>query len=185
MSDAQEKTAAAAPGAPPAAAAAKGPALPVLAAAVALALGAGGALGALALAPLVTGPRAAAPAHAEEDDAEGEHAAPKKGKHGEEARLPVHRLDNLIVNPAGSQGQRFLMTTVAIEVASEKDLERLRLRDLQLRDEVVAVLGRETLESLTAPGGRDSLRDRLAAAVRPFVSKRARPRVYLPQFVVQ
>jgi flagellar basal body-associated protein FliL len=178
---------AAAPAAPgaataPAAAAAgsRGPALPLLIAVIVGALGAGGAVGALVVAPRIPqGPPAAA--------AEGAHGGGEKGgkgKHGE-AKTPMHKIESIIVNPTGSLGQRFLMASVAIELPTEKDVEALRQRDVQVRDAVVATLERETLASLTAPGARDSLRARLARSIRPFVRAGVEPHVYLPQFVVQ
>ena len=72
-------------------------------------------------------------------------------------------LDNIIVNPAGSQGQRFLMCSVAIESDDPKALDLLREHEIELRDRVITMLAKQTLDRLTAESARDSLRGELLA----------------------
>jgi flagellar FliL protein len=93
-------------------------------------------------------------------------------------------LQNIVVNPAGSDGMRFLMVSVAVEVPAQALAERLREHQVRVRDVVVSVLERQTLESLTQPGARDRVKVDLADAIAPFVEGK-RPTVYLPQFVIQ
>jgi flagellar FliL protein len=95
-----------------------------------------------------------------------------------------YQLENVVVNPAGSEGLRFLMVTVALELRDAKALTRMGEQEVRVRDAVVAVLERQSLEMLTGPGARDSLRSRLMAAVAPLADG-ALLRVYLPQFVIQ
>jgi flagellar FliL protein len=139
----------------------------------------GGVAGTFLVAPRVVAGRAAAKPAAHEKESRGEQAGEDKKK------IPVFRLENLIVNPADSQGTRFLMATIAFEVDDEKTGERLREREVQVRDVVMSALESQTLEMLTRPGARDSLKLRLANAVAPFTGRGKRVRVYLPQFVIQ
>ena len=135
--------------------------------------------------------RSAAPAASAADGPEGEAEAKPakekgKGGHGKEAeKAVVFRLDNLIVNPAGSHGTRFLMASVAVEVPDARVEARLRERDFQVRDAVIAVLERQSLETITAPGGRDSVKARLAETLGPMVGRGVPMHIYLPQFVIQ
>jgi flagellar protein FliL len=189
----QEK--AAAPDAKPEAPKKAGPAIApqqlILVGAVVVALAAGAVAGLLLLGPRFAAMRGAAPAESaaggpdQEKDAE---SAKEKGKggHGKEAeKAVVFRLDNLIVNPAGSHGTRFLMASVAVEVPDAKIEAQLRERDFQVRDAVIAVLERQSLETITAPGGRDSVKARLAETLGPMVGRRVPLHIYLPQFVIQ
>jgi flagellar FliL protein len=104
------------------------------------------------------------------------------GKGGE--RAAMFRLDNIIVNPSDSQGTRFLMVTVAFELADDKQHQRLRDSEIQLRDRVISTLERHTLAELTAPGARDSLKARITRDVTSFVGPGG-AEIYLPQFVIQ
>ena len=149
----------------------------------------GGTLGSLVLAPALIAARHPKPAVAKESadeesssDEDQDHG--KKGKHDGEKKNSVYRIDNVIVNPAGSQGSRFLMASVAFEVRDPKVEARLRERDIQVRDVVTATRESQTLEMLSRPGARDSLRHQLANVVRPLAGG-ARLQVYLPQLVIQ
>ncbi len=144
-----------------------------------VAAGLGIVLGLLVLGPKAVAMRSGAPAAKE---SEGQHGK-KGGKEGE--KTAVFRLDNLIVNPAGSGGTRFLLASVAIEVPDERLQARLRDRDFQVRDAVISVLERETIDEVSSPGARDSIKARIGRVVRPMVGRNVPMQVYLPQFVLQ
>lgn len=146
------------------------------------ALAAGLALGLFVLGPMF-GPK---PASAAKEPAEsGEHGKKdEKGGHGKE-KVPVFRLENVIVNPSGTQGTRFLMTTVAMEVDDSKLGDALRAHELEIRDAVVTTLESRTLEELTRDGARDSLKAAILEQVNHVMGEEVDVRIYLPQFVIQ
>lgn len=117
---------------------------------------------------------------AEAIDAKAEKAGPKPVEAGK-----IVRLDNMIVNPAGSQGTRFLMVSVAYEVSTAEAEKLLHDREVQLRDEVMAVLAQQPLDSLVQATSRDRVKEKLSAIVRPMLPAGAPLQVYLPQFVIQ
>lgn len=188
MSD-PTQPAAKAEAAPPAAK--SGPALPILLGIVVVALAAGVALGTLVLGPrLASSKLTAATAAAKGENGEhgehGEHAKKDgKSKDGKEDKTTVYRIENVIVNPSGSEGSHFLMATVAISLTDSKQEETLKAHEDELRDHVITVLEKQTLESLSAPGARDTLRGRIATALAPIVGSADPARVFLPQFVIQ
>ena len=153
--------------------AASGGKLPIIAAAGALLVGV--AAGMFVIAPRLPG---AAPAAAEAEAGAGE------GKEGEAQKKVLFELQNVIVNPAGSQGQRFIVATVAFEVASEQIRNVLHESETQIRDAVTGVLEKKTVDELLAVGARDSLRSAFAEVVKPYL-KGAKVQVFIPQFLVQ
>jgi flagellar FliL protein len=141
---------------------------------------AAGVGGGFVLAPRLTHPAAKDSAEAEAEPETKEHG---KGEKGEGGR--IFKLENLIVNPAGSEGSRFLMTSVAFEVETEAAEAALKDHDVQVRDLVVSRLESQTMQMLTRPFARDSIKRRLAEAVVPVIGPKAKVKVYLPQFVIQ
>ena len=99
----------------------------------------GGAVGGLVIGPRIVG-AVAGP----------EDAAASEPAHGVHDELPgkFFELENLIVNPAGSRGERFLMVSVAFEVPDDEALNLLHEREIQVRDVVSASLSARTLEEL-------------------------------------
>ena len=154
----------------------------------------GGALGAYGLAPFLTTPAPAAPraavassdAAGEGDDA-GDEFAPEdpQSRKGNTGARTIHMLENLVLNPAQSNGTRFLMVSLAFELKSASASETLTQREAELRDVVLRVLGSKTVDDLARLSARDSLKLELRDSVRTLLPKGTLNRVYLPQYVIQ
>ncbi len=136
----------------------------------------GALLGAFVVAPRFT-------RVAEAKEAPGAEGKAKEKEKGGEAAKSV-KLENIIVNPAGSQGTRFVMTTVVYEVPAA-DEPRLRENEVKVRDAVVDALSALTLDGFTAADSRPRLKATLLQVVRPFVGESTHVAVYVPQFVIQ
>lgn len=132
--------------------------------------------------------------HGEEGAAEGEAGA--EGAGGEHAPAEggggsanLHLVDNLVLNPSGSGGTRFLMLSAAIEFRESAMVDQFKARDAEVRDLVLRVVGARTVEQLSEMSLREQIRkevtDSLAGLIPKKVRKRAITRVYFPQFVIQ
>jgi flagellar protein FliL len=152
-----------------------------LVAALLVSVGGGGALGLKALGPAL-GSRLAASAEASSDTSEGVR---KRGKGSEGEALPLHVVDNLVVNPAGSSGARFLLTSIAIQTEAADDTAMLTARDVEIRDAFIMVLGSKTVEQLSDISERAALSDELLKAVQDLVGPGVVSRIFIPQFVIQ
>ena len=134
----------------------------------------------------VVGPRVAElrsaprPAASEADATEE-----KGGKAGEGSADRYYRLENLVVNPSGSLGSRFLLVTVVFDIPKAEQRARLETRDAEVRDRITSTIASQTLEALGAPRARDSLKVLLAAAVAPLLDAGTAVRVFFPQYVIQ
>ncbi|MDX2057830.1 MAG: flagellar basal body-associated FliL family protein [Gemmatimonadales bacterium] len=167
----------------------KGPNKLLLPLIVLLMTAAGGAVGMMVVAPtLVAREHKAAGLEAEPaEGGEGGEEHGGGGEHGEGGgeKGPMFKIDNLIVNPAGSQGSRFLMVSVAVETPDAKLEEHLRAREAQIRDVVIAMIETLTMDNLSQPGIRDSLKTVLSDTISTIAGSKAKLRVFLPQFVIQ
>ena len=166
------------------------PKMPVLMGMVAVGAVVGSAVGVAFLGPMVAAKSGKTlPVAAAHDSAgsEGEHAAPAEGGEGGEGATaaPVHLLDNLVLNPAGSNGSRFLLLSVAIEANAAATVEIFKSRDAELRDIVLTALGTKTVDELTDMARRDAFKADLTKSIDEHFGKKAVKRLYFPQFVVQ
>ena len=107
------------------------------------------------------------------------------GGHGEEESSAVHVVDNLVVNPAESEGTRFLLTSIAIQVHSPDDSDLISARDVELRDALIMILGAKTVDDLTDITLRNGIVDEIFGAVEEMVGPDIVKRVLIPQFVIQ
>lgn len=166
---------------------------------IAVGLAVGGGTGAAVIGPMVAKkmgkavqPAAhadSASASAEGASAEGEGAgkAGKEGEKGKEgsAAAAMHVLENLVLNPAGSGGSRFLLLSVAIEAGSSKANDDFTARDAELRDIILTSLGGKTVDELVDMTARERIKVEVQGAVNARFGKNAVKRLYFPQFVVQ
>lgn len=177
--------------------------LPV-AIAVSLGLLAGGGAGAFAagsLLPKPVGDDAAASApqpaaeaggapHGEgaagEEGVDGEHGSPADSGAGPgPAGGATYLMENLVLNPAGTGGTRFLMVSVAFGVKDAAASDAMKARDFEVRDALLGVLGTKTVAQLANIAVRDSLKTELRQQVGGLFPKGTVQRVYFPQFVIQ
>ena len=115
-----------------------------------------------------------------------DRAANGGGGHGGEGEpAALHVVDNLVVNPAGSGGGRFLLTSIALEAVSPEERAVLAARDVELRDAMILVLGSKTVMELHDISRRSSIAGELLEAVERVVGDHVVSRLFIPQFVIQ
>jgi flagellar protein FliL len=166
--------------------------------------GAGGFLGAKVVGPRLTAGfsdvitaddvalhGAKKPVHAadstdDEASAEGE-TAKGGGEHaGEATAPPIYTISDLVLNPAGSGGTRFLMLSVAFDMKDSAGVEALKQRDAEIKDAVLALVGSKTVDQLAEVSAREPLKVEIRDLVGRLTKKpKAIKRVSFPQFVIQ
>ena len=107
------------------------------------------------------------------------------GGHGGGAAPTLHILDNLVVNPAGSEGTRYLLISVAIEPEDPSLVEELAAMDVALRHGLLSFLGSKTVRELSDISSREALVEEMKASLSHEVGEDLIHRIYLPQYVIQ
>jgi flagellar FliL protein len=116
-------------------------------------------------------PSQASVADAAEADAEG------KGE--------IVRFENIIVNPSGTMGSRYLSTTVGLEVMSEESREAVREAEPMIKDALITYLSSRTIEELTDPATRELMRETIRQRVNPVIAPQQVRAIYFLDFVLQ
>jgi flagellar FliL protein len=154
----------------------------------------GVAAGLFAVGPMVakrSGYVVTAAADSAHGEATGEKAAGDHGAapEGGETASSVHLIDNMVLNPAGSGGTRFVMLAAAVEFGDAKYVDAMKARDAEARDVVLRVVGARAVEQLAEMSFRDVLRKELADSLSVLFPKAERAhaikRIFFPQFVIQ
>jgi len=136
----------------------------------------GAAAGFLGIGPIVAKNKAA--------PAKVEAKSGSKGE-GEKSGGAVWPIENLVLNPAGSNGSRFLMVNATFELKDEASKEAAKDKEAEARDIILALLGKKTLDQLSDIGQRDQIKKEVLAAVAPIFPKGVVTKVFFPQFVIQ
>ncbi len=97
----------------------------------------------------------------------------------------THAIENLVLNPAGSGGTRFLMVTATFELKDASIDQMMKDHEAEVRDHILALLGKKTVDQLTNIMEREAIKSEVLDAVRPLFPKGAVLKVFFPQFVTQ
>jgi flagellar protein FliL len=162
--------------------AAKGKRLPLV-----IALTIGLTIGALA-GSLVVGPLVAEGDTTEctcEEEAGGHAEEGAVDSHGNPIAKPTYNVENLVLNPAGSGGTRYLVLSVAFNVRDSTTVTKMKDRDSELRDILLKVLGAKTVPELSDMNVRPALKAEVRAQAGRLFGEKTITDVFFPQFVIQ
>jgi flagellar protein FliL len=112
-------------------------------------------------------------------------AAETQKKAKAEAPGEVVAVSDLIVNPAGTGGRRYLKVAAAIEVHDPKVAKDLELRKAQVRDLLIRDLSARTLDELTDPVAKEETRATLVDELNEIVGAGKVSGLYFTEYVVQ
>jgi len=126
---------------------------------------------------------------AQEADAVEEPAAETEEVHAEGESVAgvgsITPIEDIVVNPAGSGGTRYLCTTVALESTESMVADEVAEREPQIRDTLIEILSKRTVEDLSTLSVREELRGEIKIAVNDLLVSGEVVGVYLSNFVLQ
>jgi len=96
-----------------------------------------------------------------------------------------YEVENMIINPAQSQGSRYLMINVGFESDQETVLTELEEKEVVVRDRVIKMLGEFTVPELSDIDRRAFLKDTLLSSVNAVLKDGEVRRLYFTQYVLQ
>ncbi len=127
-------------------------------------------------------------AHAEqvkEHGDEGEEAEAEEAEEEEDSGESfIYPIEDLIINPAHTNGKRLLLLSVGFEVKSEEAKKKLEEREVIVRDMIISTLSKKTLHELNNPQEKDSLKIELSEQIKKLIPKTKIKNVYFSKYVL-
>lgn len=125
---------------------------------------------------------------AETTDAEAvTEEKPKVEKKAEKEGQPteIFMVSELIVNPAGTEGTRFLSASIGFEVYSKHTMELMTKREHLVRDALITILGSKTIDQLSDPKQKEVIRFQIKKRTEQLLQVDDLAAVYFTQFILQ
>lgn len=94
-------------------------------------------------------------------------------------------LKNIIVNPAGTRGQRYLLVTVGLESSSTAALEEVKTKEVVIRDTMLTILSQYTVKQLSSLEYRHETETKLISAINDVLGGKKIDRLYFTRYVLQ
>lgn len=98
---------------------------------------------------------------------------------------PLHALDTFIVNLADEGGNRYLRTTLNLEMKDEESGKIVQERLPLIRNAILMLLPTKTYDEIATVEGKTALRDEILARLNTFLTPGGVANIYFTEFVVQ
>ena len=119
---------------------------------------------------------------AETAEQEEQHAEESK----EEAKpTELYMIEDIIVNPSGTGGTRFLSASIGFEVYSQETHAMFEQRQHLVRDALITILGAKTIEQLSEPKQKEITRFQIKKRVEQILKVDDLAAVYFTEFILQ
>ncbi len=132
---------------------------------------------------------------ATEETSKDSHASAKKkqshkrlsdySSSSEQGTGSVHLIEDIIVNPAGTGGRRFLSTSIGFELSTPEASTLFEERDAVVRDALITILSSQSIPELSDFKQRERLRKLIQLRVQKLLGTEEVAAVYFTEFVLQ
>ena len=102
----------------------------------------------------------------------------------EEEVQKIFNIEDLIINPAGTNGQRLLLLSIGFGVGDETKLTLLQENDVVIKDLIINAVSQKTLGMLSKIELKDSLKVELAGKINDAFPKAQIKNVYFSKYLI-
>lgn len=94
-------------------------------------------------------------------------------------------LEEIIVNPANTNGQRYLLVQLSLELVNKKDQSLIEENRSKIRNNLIKHLSGKTVSELQGVDGKENLRYDLIKIINSSVDSRSVRNLYYSKYVMQ
>ena len=96
----------------------------------------------------------------------------------------IFTIEDLIINPAGTSGQRLLLLSIGLGVGDEEKLTLLRENEVVIKDMIINTVSQKSLRTLSKIELKDSLKVELAEKINTVYPKADILNVYFSKYLI-
>jgi len=94
-------------------------------------------------------------------------------------------IENLIINPAKSEGERYLILSITAELTASGELNTLETRHAEVVDRVNTVLTQRTVSELNDINDRKEVKREIGIVINEVLNKKSVRNLFFTKFVLQ
>ncbi|HHY47681.1 MAG TPA: hypothetical protein GX506_10345 [Firmicutes bacterium] len=98
---------------------------------------------------------------------------------------PIQEFDSIVVNVAGTGGERYLKTSIALELTTSQANRELTARKAEARDIIISKLSAMPFAKLQTEKGREELKQEIIRGINDLLRQGKVEKVYFTEFVMQ
>jgi len=116
-----------------------------------------------------------------EESKEGDKPAAGKESFGKF----IYTMEDVIVNPTGTSGQRLMLASVNIDLLSEEQLKFLKEREPIVKDLIISTISSKTIAQLGQVGFKDTLKIELSGSIKKKFPDVKVNDIYFSKYIMQ
>lgn len=97
----------------------------------------------------------------------------------------IFLVEDVIVNPAGTEGKRFLLTTVGFDISSEEEMKELQNKEVLVKDMVISKLSSKDITQLNNSYYRDTIRTEISGEIKKLIPRVNVNNIYFSKYIFQ
>ncbi len=97
----------------------------------------------------------------------------------------IYMVEDVIVNPAESQGEQFVLVNIAFELKEEDDVKRMEKREPKIRDMLIKIISSKTITQLDGADDKEALRLEIKKNAEKLVPANHLNNVYFVNYIIQ
>lgn len=110
---------------------------------------------------------------------------PKKAEGKGEGNAVVYAIKDIVVNPAGTSGSRFLSVSFGFELSSAAEEAEFESHEPLVRDVLITILSSKTMAELTDAKEKEIMRVQIKKRLQQLLNSEEPNAVYFTDFVLQ
>lgn len=111
------------------------------------------------------------------DDEEDEGEKVELGKH-------IYTIQDIVVNPKGTNAQRYLLISMGLDVPTEEQFKSLEEKSVIVQDMVIDILSSKTLNELSTVGRKDSFKVEITKNLKESLPDVKVNKIYFQKYVI-
>lgn len=96
-----------------------------------------------------------------------------------------YEFDNIIINPANSNGERYLIMSITIELNDGSALGTLDARKAEVQDRINTVMSNHSASELNSLAKRDLIKKELGIVINEVIDKKSVRNLFFTKYVLQ
>ena len=117
--------------------------------------------------------------------ANSENTSEKEGSNKIELGKYIFLIEDVIVNPAGTEGKKLLLASIGFDLSNEKEQNELKSKEVLVKDVIVSTLSSKSLEQLSDSSYRDKLKNEIGQKVTTLIPDLKLNAVYFSKYIIQ
>lgn len=97
----------------------------------------------------------------------------------------VFSIVDIIVNPAGTNGQRLMLTDIGVDLDSQEQLEVFKTKEVVVKDIIVSILSGKNLNQLSNAAYKDTLKAEITKNLLSSFPEAKINNVYFSKYIIQ